>query len=241
MEKHNQLREIMCNISSRMYEIILKKYFDQNKRLFNLYYEAFKDIEMFSLLFQQVAFSQSAAVLRMMIETISTIKVLEKYPNLQETYNEFVKFRFDIRNFPTNEQRLKIMTKYKDEYKHLKYDSALKFIDYGWLTKIEGVRDCGFKTLCRVANFSDIYQYIDFLNGFVHGTITTMNILAKYDEGGFDLFANRLTEIAGKLFDEVCVTFHNRTNFDFKFDKDINFDKFRELYTSIMDEQLKEN
>ena len=228
IEDYKNLLASMDRLCEIMPEIIYFNYFDSNKYLFTLYDESFKSIKGFCVLLGNGALvAQACAVLRMSIESISTIRILEKYPQLLNEYIEHWKFRFQIKE--EKKQRDLIYEHYKDKIPSLDKRRALDFLDYGWIMAVNP--DFGFHQLIKTAGFDEkpdnFYSWIDTLNMWVHGTVTSVNIMngddaIKYSHG--------LIDIAAKLLDIICCEFHNNTKISFVVNNFDYFNDFRNDY-----------
>lgn len=232
-QKYKELLAIMHETSLIADETILKNYFDDSKYLFNLYLEGFKSLKAFCILIGNCLISQSHAVLRMAVENVSAVKILEEHPELLEEYIEHLKFRFQIKD--SKAQRKKIIEHYKEKIS-LGPRNALDYLDYGWISTISYKNDFGYHSFLKTAGLdkepNDIYQWIDTINMWVHGTLTFANVTGNFGDDVIE-YAHILSEIAAKLFDFLCVLLHNHTKFDFVVDGRDYFTEFRECYKKI--------
>ena len=92
--------------------------------------------------------------------------------------------------------------------------------------------DFGQHELVKLAGFDDIFPWIDILNMFIHGTVTFANTADK-DGAGPIFISHRIIDIAAKLTDYLCCSFHKKTGFDFVFNGEKMFEIFRKYYQSI--------
>lgn len=230
IEQYRSLLKSIDDIAFRMPDLIYLNYFDTSKYLYSAYSEAFKLLESFCEVIKICGIGQSASLLRMAIEFASIAEVLNKYPEVNETYIDHYNFRYSISNLRSSEQRDKICEKYK--HLNIKSRDALNFIDYGWLSSLTNDKNCGQHELVRLAGFEDIIPWIDKLNSFIHGTYVFANLADPEGVNSIKM-SHFLIDIAAKLLDHLCVSFHNKTNFDFVFDGEKKFDLFRMYYKSI--------
>lgn len=232
IEEYRELMRSINSISDGMATFICKHYFDQNKTLFNVFIESFSIIQSICVLVDKGHVFQTAALLRALGENVSTINVLIKYKELQEVYKRHIKFRFNLRMQKSSDQRKAIVEHFKENNPNLNTKNALNFIDYGWIaSKCNG--EYGMRELMTLAELEDIYEWVDTLNMYIHGTITFANM--AYDVNLPIIIGHNFIDILAKLVDYLCVQFHNTTNYDFVVNGIKQFDVFREAYKKIPD------
>ena len=147
----------MNSLCDEMPDIIFNNYYDDNKYLYSLYYEAFNSIKGTCLLLGNGGLiPQAAAVLRMAIEQTATIKVLEKYKNLQEDYCSHRRLRFEIRDKSTIEKKETVKDYYKEVMDSNDCKNPLEFLEYGWLKPIND--KYGFDSLIEISRIQDVYK-----------------------------------------------------------------------------------
>ena len=225
IEEYQYLLGSMDELTEKMPEVVCD-YFDSNKYLFSVYFEAFNSIRSFCVLLGNgVNITQSCAVLRMAIEETAIIRILEKYPQLIDSYVEHFKFRFSIMH--EKNQRDKIIEHYENKID--KRSRALDYLDYGWIEEVS--KDYGFHSLVKIAGMDDeeykIYPWIDTLNMWIHGTLHFSNLASGNDLDGPTKYAHALIDIAATLLDMICCEFHNDTKFDFIIDGYDYYHSFR--------------
>lgn len=226
IESYNNLLLKMHQLTDGMDEVILTRYFDSSKYLYSLYFEVFRSIKGFCILIGSGLISQAISILRMALESASSVRVLEQFPNLLEEYTEHSKFRFSIKC--EKKQRSLIVKHYKDVI-NLTERQALDYLDYGWIRSISNKNDFGFHSLIKTAGFDDIYEWVDTFNMWVHGTVVQINILGNDGDDAIN-YSHAIIDIAAKILDYVCCDFHNHTKFDFIKDDCDMFTEFREAY-----------
>ena len=232
-----ELLKSMNQISIDMPGIIYNKYFDKlgdkNKYILSMADDAYKSVDVFCYPMQHVALSQAAAVLRQLLEQVSIITILTNDDELLKKYIEHFKFR------QTNNSlsRKKLIDAVSEHFGIENNRFALTYLDYGWMKCDEG-RNCGEDEMIRMAGFEDIlYWRKTFLDKMAHAAYTSTNFLVDDD---FPIMDD-LIRIASKLFDYLCVAFHNLTGFDFLFDKkDLFNEEFRQLYSLCFEKQNKD-
>ena len=97
IEEYRTLLESMHSLCNEMPEVILSNYFDVNKYLYSLYFEAFNSIKGICILLGNGGLiTQTASILRMAIEQTATIRVLEDHKELQDSYKEHRRLRHEV-------------------------------------------------------------------------------------------------------------------------------------------------
>lgn len=216
IEEFKTLLESMHNLCDIMPQVIFTKYFNENKYLYSLYFEAFNSIKGFCVLLGNGALiSQSCTVLRMAIEHTATIKILEMHKELFENYVEHQKFRFEIRNEENKKELI------KEHYKNVinSKDNPLHFLEYGWLKPIN--EDYSISSLIELSEIQKqdnaIQNWKNELNYWTHGIIQFTNL--AFDEDNPTRYSHELILLAAKLLVILIREFHNENKFDFKVDR----------------------
>ena len=105
IEEYRTLLESMHSLCNEMPEVILPNYFGSNKYLYSLYFEAFNSIKGICVLLGNGGLiTQTAAILRMAIEQIATIRVLEDHKELQYSHKEHRKLRYNLKDYESREK-----------------------------------------------------------------------------------------------------------------------------------------
>ncbi len=233
IEKFKLLLEYMIELCDEMPDIIFTKYFDKNKYLYSLYYESFNSIKSFCLLLGNgLLISQACVILRMAIEQIATIKILEMHKELLDDYIEHQKFRFEIRN---NDDKNKLIRKHYNGKFNPNKENPLNFLDYGWLKSLdEGYGIYSLIKLSKIQEDDAIQSWKKELNLWTHGVICFINLAS--DINNAIVYSHSLILIAAKLLDILICEFHNENKFDFIING-INYrDKFINAYKNTINE-----
>ncbi len=230
--KYKKLLATMDDLTEQIPYVIFEKYFKNNCYLYSVYYEAFSSIRAFCILLGNNALiAQSCMSLRMAIENTAIIKVLEMYPLLMDEFIEHCEFRFELKT--ERKFKEKIIEHYKEKIK-LKNNNALNFLEYGWLRSIR--KDYGYRALLQTAGFdkqpSKFLPWIDWLNLWVHGAIKGPNIILNVEDG--IRYVQVLIDIAAQLLEILCCNFHNTTKSTFIVNNINYYEKFYNVYKSII-------
>ena len=106
----------------------------KQKRLYSMIIEAFRSFSAFSRLIRMDFLVQSCAVLRVFIEEVSKIVILEQHPELYEVFEKHCQVRESLIEM-TQKERKKIVLKEFNLSDNL-YNNALSYLDYGWIKSI---------------------------------------------------------------------------------------------------------
>lgn len=216
----------MHSISHDITEILYLRYFDklgnENKYILSVMLDAYKSVKVFCLAMQEIALVQAGALLRQLTEQVAISSILVERPELRPAYIDHHKFRTAIMDLEKEEQKRRISENY-GSYKR----EAFPYLDYGWIEK--GYNE---RKMLMFAGFNDIVRWKEaYLDKMVHCTITSTSLVGPNQDYPI---AEAFIQIASKLFDHLCVAFHNLTNFAFVFDGEDRFNGvFRELYKRL--------
>lgn len=227
-ENRRELLKSMNQIAVEMPKIIYNDYFDklgnEIKYPLAIFVDAFNSVDVFCYSMQHVSLTQAAAVLRLLLEQTTILRILAEHPDFLPKFVEHYKFRKEINNLSRNKQIDAISEKYNIP----KNSRALTYLDYGWIDYGGDIRYCE-DAMIIYAGLGDINSWRKkFLNKLTHASFTTTDLFGE--TGDFPI-ANNFIEIAAKLFEHLCVSFHKMTNFDFVFnDSDLFHNDFRKKY-----------
>ena len=237
LELRRELLKSMNQIAIEMEEIILFDYFDKlgndKKRLLSIMQDAYKTLDLFCIALQKGAIIQAGLLLRQFLEQVAISFALAQHQDLIPKYNEHCKFRIETANLKKGEQIAEASKKYGIPENR----DALAFIDYGWIP-FDNPKNCGEDGMLKYVGFDDIITWRKlYLDKLAHTSYTSNDLLGETHD--FPI-VNNFVQIAGKLFDHLCVAFHNLTKYAFVIDgKDMFNNVFRPLYSSYCDELNK--
>lgn len=229
LELRKELLKTMNHISYQMRDIILLNYYDKlgndNKYCLSMMIEAYQTMDVFCYAMQHASLTQAGLLLRQLLEQVAISFILVQHPETLPKYIEHFKLRLEWASLRKGEQIDKIAEKYGVPNGPI----ALAYLDYGWIG-FDNVKRCNEDEMLKYAGFDDILPWRKmYLDKLAHTSFTSNNLLGETND--FPISKNFL-EIACKLFDYLCVAFHNLTNFSFIFDNKNLFDEFRKLYDS---------
>ena len=131
----------------------------------DLLVESYFSIQAFCVLVKEGLISSSAAILRVMLEQVSIIKILSENPLARKSFEglKLLKYRYKGSDLKNREIILNSVKKLTNKKR------INQFFDYGWY-KFANCKDASFKSICEVAGTSKVYEMVDiFLNQFSHG------------------------------------------------------------------------
>lgn len=229
-ELHRDLLKAMDDISFRMPEEIFTNQFGkrgtEGKYLLSLFEDAFKTVETFCEGMKIAAITQCGMLLRLLLEQVSIITVTYNDAETLARYVRHFKFRIDISDMPKGKQFNAIKKEFSlgDDYK-----KPLAFLDYGWLGNgIMDERNTEDALIIRAGNSDCLAWKKKYLDKLAHQSFTYANTTDT--ETGSTL-ARPFTDIACKLFFNLCCFYHAYTGFEFIWDNESKFQEiFRPLY-----------
>lgn len=233
MEKTETIRELlktMDQISTQMRDIIYFKYFDKlgndKKYILSMMNDAFQTTSVFCYATQHVYLTQAGLLLRQLLEQVAISYILVVHLELLPKYVEHSKSRIEWSEYKKGEQINMIAEKYGVPNN----STALAYLDYGWIN-FDDKKKCGEDGMLEYAGFDDILSWRKkYLDKLAHTSFTSTNLVGP--DGDYPIIYNFM-QIVTKLFDHLCVAFHNLTGFDFIFDNERLFDTFRNLYSEL--------
>ena len=231
MNKNELIRELLKNmdqISRHMREIIYLNYFDklgnENKYLLSMMSDAFRTVKILCFVIQDIAITQAGTLLRQFLEQVAISYILVEHHDLLPKYVEHYKLRDELVNY-TGEERMRIAS----EKLSVSPRCALAYLDYGWIGLSANASN--ETNMLKFAGFEDIIVWKKrYLDKMAHSSFVSINLAGP--DNDYPILTNFM-EIAAKLFDYLCVAFHNLTHFGFVFDGEKLFEKFRDSYNKF--------
>ena len=236
IEDYKKLMGCMRILTDYMPEIIFKNYYDENKYLYSLYFEAFNSIRGFCVLLGTGALiPQACTILRTAIERISTTHVIEMHPDLLDNYIKHQQIRYEVRNLENKDKKIRIDAEFKDNkyYSSKKYND---FLEYGWLGSLSNKYNFDELIRCsKIQNDDTLVEWKNEFNQWTHSSVVYANLFNKEDCYNSLKYAHVLIDIAAELLDYLCVDFYKRTGFGFVIDGYDYFSMFRDLYENVIE------
>ena len=202
-EQYLKILNIAEKISNKCdAELFISLRINEKITLSTLYFEAFRTFLSFKLLIDKFYLSQSASILRMLIDETARLLILEKEPNL---YKKFLKHR-DVRksiiDLDEKEQDQTIIKQFnlnKKDYKNHK--KCITYLDYNW-----AIENGGYYSFLNQAfgEENNITNWVKLLEQFIHQNINSLDL---YDEGKIRR-KEEFIYIGCVTFERLYISFH---------------------------------
>ena len=177
----------------------------EKKRLYSLIIEAFRSFSAFSALIKNHFLVQSSAVLRMFVEQVSKIVILEQHPELYETFEKHCEVRESVLDMTQRERKKYVLEAFN--LNENQYLNALSYLDYGWIKSLNKDGHYGYHEMLKLAccENSSILTYIDHLDQFIHQNIDSHSL----SEEGFKYLELDNMYLSFICFEKLLVSFCN--------------------------------
>lgn len=179
----------------------------EKKRLYSMIIEAFRSFSAFSRLIQSDYMVQSCAVLRMFIEEISKIVILEQHPELYDEFARHCQVREKVLDMSQKERKKTVLQEFGLSEKQ--YSNALSYLDYGWVRSLNKNGAYGYHEMLKLAcvENSTVLAYIDNLDQFIHQNLDSHSITSE----GFEIAELDNMYLSFIEFEKLLVSFQNLT------------------------------
>lgn len=177
----------------------------EQKRLYSLIVEAFRSFSAFSRLIRMHFLVQSCAVLRLFIEEVSKIVILEQHPELYDTFVRHCQVREMVLDMSQKDRKKTVLREFG--LRENQFSNALSYLDYGWIKSLNDRGQYGYHEMLKLAcvENSTILAYIDNLDQFIHQNIDSHSLTHE----GFEAFELDNMYLAFIGFEKLLVSFHN--------------------------------
>ena len=177
----------------------------EKKRLYSMIIEAFRSFSAFSRLIQSGYMVQSCAVLRMFIEEVSKIVILEQHPELYDEFARHCQVREKVLDMSQKDRKKTVLKEFGLSENQFK--NALSYLDYGWIRSLNKDDSYGYHVMLKLAcvENSTVLAYIDNLDQFIHQNLDSHSITLE----GFEIaeLDNMYLSFIG--FEKLLVSFQN--------------------------------
>lgn len=177
----------------------------EKKRLYSLIVEAFRSFSAFSRLIRMHYLVQSCAVLRLFVEEVSKIVILEQHPEVYDIFVRHCQVREMVLDMSQKDRKRTVLKEFG--LGENQFGNALSYLDYGWIKPLSDKGLYGYHEMLKLAcvENSTILAYIDNLDQFIHQNIDSHSLTNEGFEG-FEL-DNIYMALIG--FEKLLVSFHN--------------------------------
>ena len=114
----------------------------EQKRLYSLIVEAFRSFSAFSRLIRMHFLVQSCAVLRLFIEEVSKIVILEQHPEIYDTFARHCQVREMVLDMSQKDRKKTVIREF--ELGENQFSNALSYLDYGWIKSLNDRGQYGY-------------------------------------------------------------------------------------------------
>lgn len=177
----------------------------EKQRLYSMIIEAFRSFTAFSLLIQSNFLVQGCAVLRMFVEEVSKIVILEQHPELYGEFARHCEVREKVLDMSQKDRKKTVLKEFRLSEKQ--FGNALSYLDYGWIRSLNKNGAYGYHEMLKLAcvENSTIVNYIDKLDQYIHQNIDS-HFLSEY---GFEQESLEKMYLSFIVFEKLLVSFHN--------------------------------
>ena len=203
----------------------------ERKRLFSMIIEAFRSYSAFSKLIKEHFLVQSCAVLRVFVEEVSKIVILEQHPELYERFAEHCRVREKVLDKTQRERKLAVLKEFGLSDNQFK--NALGYLDYGWIRSLSKEGAYGYHEMLKLGGVENttVVAYVDNLDQFIHQNVDSCSLSHE----GFELFEMDNMYLSFVYFEKLLVSFQNITGKTFAFaGKRLLEDIFWPVYEEIL-------
>ena len=177
----------------------------EQKRLYSMIIEAFRSFSAFSRLIQMHFLVQGSAVLRMFVEQVSKIVILEQHPELYPAFERHCQVREMVLDMTQKERKQTVIKEFG--LNNNQYNNALSFLDYGWIKSLNKNGSYGYHEMLKLScvENSTILVYIDRLDQLIHQNVDSLS----FSNEGFEAFELEHIYLSFLTFEKLLVSFHN--------------------------------
>ena len=170
----------------------------------DLLVEAFLTVHSFSLLMLEGLISNASAILRILIEQVSTLTVICKNEKAMMSFIAMQKRKEGYYSRWSNTERKAFKNFLLKEYGYNSESAVKDYLDYGWIREIDDDRSQrSDRLIIKAAHLEEMIVDINnTLNAFAHGQLSSFAILRNKDYA--DKHVSRIIMATGKLFLFLC-------------------------------------
>lgn len=206
-----------------------------NKYIYLLVHDAFKNIECILECIKIDGLTSSCVLMRQLIEQVSYVKVLTIYK--KDVLKEYVKFynakQCYVHSFGklTNEV-ISLLNEY--EINDIEQIDLPVFLEQGWLKLLTSKDDNKISDLMKLADLSHLIAWRRYFNNFVHLALASN----KYVDKSQIELKNNLSFILCVLFDQLIVTYHYLSKYDYLLYGKSFRNKYNNLWENIKNARM---
>ena len=170
----------------------------------DLLVEAFLTVRSFSLLMFEGLIASASALLRILIEQVSTLTVICKNEKAMLSYISFQRKKANYYGKDSIGYQKELKKFLKKEYGYDNEGAVKEYLDYGWIRNVVDNKSLrSDKLIIKTAHLEEMITDIsETLNSFAHGQMSSFAIVRNKTFG--DKHISRIIMAAGKLFLFLC-------------------------------------
>ena len=238
-ERYDDIFKLIKEVINDVFEtlpIYLEKINNaKNKYIYLLVHDAFKNIECILECLKIDGLTSSCVLMRQLIEQVSYLKVLTIYK--ASVLDEYIRFYNAKQSFvhsfgKINDEIIILLNEY--EINDIEQIDIPVFLEQGWLKLLTDKNDNKISDLMRLADLKDLIAWRRYFNNFVHLAIASN----KYVDGSQIELKNNLSYILCVLFDQVIVTYHSISRYDYLVYGKSFRNKYKNLWENIKNARM---
>ncbi len=236
----NNMMSIIIDSTTNIADVVFKEYVrhsehQNQKKIYNLFADAFIGLSSFCKLMFDNSWSQAATILRTLIEEVATLYILSYHRDLIEKY-----LSLDVEYINYIKLNLKEQKEYNKSFNIKKTND---YFNYSWISTYTKDKSYGRNQLLELAKLDEVIVDIkETLNLFAHGRITIFQFCNEDEKWELmSRYGRRIILIVCKLFDYLCCSFNKYIGDSF-YDLELNgkFIEFKELYLYSIEKTIME-
>lgn len=194
------------NSSNKIFTLFMNEPNKNLKPIYNLFAEAFLSLKGFAILINEKCWTQAGAILRIVLEQVSTLCLLSQNKTLIDSY---LYLHDEKRKYwvLSNKDKENYLKELKNKEQELKNHKINKYFDYSWYKDEEG--KYSKEIIIKAARLDELIKDVDnWYNKFAHGQIS----IFEFNNNNWEIMrrmGNRMTSSSFKLFDFLLYSFWN--------------------------------
>ena len=238
-ENYSEIFKLIKEVSLDVFKT-MPLFFDRvnnpkEKYIYLLIHDSFKNIECILECLNIDGLTSACVLLRQLIEQVSYVKVLTNYKD--SVLNEYVRFynakQKYVHSFGNvGEDILKLLYEY--EIEDIENTDIAVFLEQGWLRLLTNKKDNKMSDLLKLADLKDLMAWRRYFNNFVHLALASNEFV---DEKQSEL-KNNISYILCVLFDQLIVTYHGLSKYDYLIYSKSFRNKYKNLWENINNARL---
>jgi len=238
-ENYSEIFKLIKEVSLDVFKT-MPLFFDRvnnpkEKYIYLLIHDSFKNIECILECLNIDGLTSACVLLRQLIEQVSYVKVLTNYKD--SVLNEYVRFynakQKYVHSFGNVDEFI-VKLLYEYEIEDIENTDIAVFLEQGWLRLLTNKKDNKMSDLMKLADLKDLIAWRRYFNNFVHLALASNEFV---DEKQSEL-KNNISYILCVLFDQLIVTYHGLSKYDYLIYSKSFRNKYKNLWENIKNSRL---